>query len=86
MLGKDEEAIAMFKKGLQAEPGDLFTHLGLAVTYFKSGREEEARNQAAEVMKLHPKFALDDFGKIFHLKDQSIADDYLASLRKAGLK
>jgi len=86
MLGRDEEAIAVYKKGLQAEPGDLFTHLGLTVAYFKSGREEEASKQAAEVMKLHPKFSLDDFGKIFHLKDQSIADDYLASLRKAGLK
>jgi adenylate cyclase len=86
MLGRDEEAIAVYKKGLQAEPGDLFTHLGLTVAYFKSGREDEASKQAAEVMKLHPKFSLDDFGKIFHLKDQSIADDYIASLRKAGLK
>jgi adenylate cyclase len=86
MLGRDEEAIAVYKKGLQAEPGDLFTHLGLTVAYFKSGREEEAGKQAAEVMKLHPKFSLDDFGKIFQLKDQSIADDYIASLRKAGLK
>jgi len=49
---------------------------------FQIRREEEASKQAAEVMKLHPKFSLDDFGKIFHLKDQSIADDYLASLRK----
>jgi adenylate cyclase len=86
LLGRDEEAIAVYKKGLQTEPGDLFTHLGLTVAYFKSGREEEASKQAAEVMKLHPKFSLDDFGKIFHLKDQSIADDYIASLRKAGLK
>jgi adenylate cyclase len=86
LLGRDEEAIAVYKKGLQTEPGDLFTHLGLTVAYFKSGREEEASKQAAEVMKLHPKFSLDDFGKIFHLKDQSIADDYIASLRKAGVK
>jgi adenylate cyclase len=86
MLGRDEEAIEVYKKGLQVEPGDLFTHLGLTVAYIKSGREADASNQAAEVMKLHPKFSLDDFGKIFHLKDQSIADDYIASLRKAGLK
>jgi hypothetical protein len=68
------------------EPGDLFTHLGLAVAYLKSDREEEVRNQAAEVMKLYPKFSLDSYGKIFHLKEQSIADDYIASVRKAGLK
>jgi TolB-like protein/Tfp pilus assembly protein PilF len=86
MLGRDEEAIEMYKKGLRVEPGDLFIHLGLAVAYLKSGREAEARNQAAEVMNLHPKFSLDDFGKIFHLKNPSIADDYIASLRKAGLK
>ena len=85
-LGRYEEAIEMYKKGLQVEPGDVFTHLGVIVAYIKTGREEEARNQAAEVMKLHPKFSLEDYGKIFHLKDQSIADDYIASLRKAGLK
>jgi TolB-like protein/Tfp pilus assembly protein PilF len=85
-LGRYEEAIEVYKKGLQVEPGDVFTHLGLAVAYIKTGREAEASNEAAEVMKLHPNFSLDSYGKIFHLKDQSIADDYLASLRKAGLK
>jgi len=66
--------------------GDLFTHLGLIVAYIKTGHKAEASNQVAEVMKLHSKFSLEDFGKIFHLKDQSTADDYIVSLRKAGLK
>ena len=86
MVGRYEEAIVEYKKALKLEPNDLFTHLGLAITYIKLGREKEAQAEAAEVLRIHPKFSLEHYAKTLPLKDQSVVDDTIACLRKAGLK
>jgi adenylate cyclase len=85
-LGRYEEAIGQYKKALSLEPDDLFTHLGLALTYIKLGSEQEAQAQAAEILKIYPKFSLDHYAKTLPFKDRSIVDDMIASLRKAGLR
>ncbi len=84
--GRYEAAVTEYKKALQQNSDDIFTHMGLAVTYIKTGREEEARAEAKEVIRIHPKFSLDHFAKVYHLKDQSVVDDSIECLRKAGLK
>jgi len=85
-VGRYEEAIVQYKKALALEPDDLFIHMGLAVTYIKLGREKEAQAEAAEVLRIHPKFSLEHYAKTLPLKDQSVVDDTIACLRKAGLK
>jgi tetratricopeptide (TPR) repeat protein len=85
-VGRYEEAIAEYKKALTLEPDDLFSHLRLAVTYVKLGRDMEAQAEAAEVLRIHPKFSLEHFAKTLPYKDQSVVDDFVACLRKAGLK
>jgi adenylate cyclase len=84
-VGRYEEAITAYKKALQKNPDDIFTHIGLAVTYVKLGRYEEAQAEAKEVIRIHPKFSLAHFAKSVHGTDQSRAKDYIESLRKAGL-
>ncbi len=86
LTGRFKEAVSEFKKALQRSPDNLFAHLGLAGTYSLMGREEEAHAEAAEVLKINPKFSLDSFAKILPYKDQSVIDDYINVLRKAGLK
>jgi tetratricopeptide (TPR) repeat protein len=66
-------------------PNDIFAHMNLAGLYIELGREEEARAEAREVLRLHPKFSLDYFAQIFAYKDQSVADRRIELLRKAGL-
>jgi adenylate cyclase len=85
-VGRYEESIKQFKKALELSPNDLFTHLGLAITYIKLGRDEEAKAEAAEVLRIHPKFSLEHYAKTLPFKDQSVVDDHIACLRKAGLK
>jgi len=80
-----EEALTAYKKALQKNPDDIFTHIGLAFTYVKLGREEEARAEAKEVIRIHPKFSLAHYAKSIHSKNQAGVDDYIESLRKAGL-
>ena len=85
-VGRYEDAIVQYKKALKLEPDDLFTHLGLAHTYVKLGREKEAQAEAAEVLRIYPKFSLEHYAKTLPLKDQSVADENIACLRQAGLK
>jgi hypothetical protein len=50
------------------------------------GREKEARAEAAEVLRINPKFSVDYYAKALPFKDQSVNDRIVAALRKAGLK
>jgi len=50
------------------------------------GRKNEARAEAAEVLRINPRFSVDSFAKARPYKDQSEADKVANALRKAGLK
>ena len=66
-VGQYEESIATYKKELQiAGPDHLMAHLGMAFTYVMMGRENEARAQGAEVMRIDPEFSLEhrSFGNL----------------------
>jgi len=84
--GRFEEAVSAYKKSLQRSPDNIFAHLGLAATYSMMGREQEARAEAAEVLRLNPKFSVDSYAKRLTFKDQSVTDNFVDALRKAGLK
>ena len=50
------------------------------------GREKEARAEAAEVLRINPKYSVDYYAKTLMFKDQSANDRVVDALRKAGLK
>jgi len=50
------------------------------------GQDKEAHAEAAEVLRINPKFSVDSFAKILRNKDQSEVDKLVNALRKAGLK
>ena len=76
-----------YKKAIQRgnELIDIVAHLSLAATYIAMGREKEAHAEAAEVLRINPKFSLDNHAKTLPFKDQSAIDRYIGALRKAGL-
>jgi len=80
-----EDAIAACKKALNRTPNDLLTHAILTSSYTWAGREEEARSQAAEVLRINPGFSLEKRAKILKYKNQADRDRFLEGLRKAGL-
>jgi hypothetical protein len=59
-------------------------HTGLAVTYALMGRENEARTEGAEVLRIDPKFSWERWIKGSPI-DQSRKDRLSDALRKAGL-
>jgi len=81
-----EEAVSALKRAIQLAPDNIRAHYSLAATYIMMGREKEARAEAAEVLRINPKFSLEYLAKILAYKDQSQTDKVINALRKAGLK
>jgi hypothetical protein len=50
------------------------------------GREEEARAEAAEALKINPNFSLKDYAETRPHVDPENTARFVDSLRKAGLK
>jgi adenylate cyclase len=84
--GMYKDAIEAGKKAVHLEPNNLWAHLILINPYFNSGREQEARAEAAEVLRINPKFSVKHFAKTVPLKNQARLERYVEALRKAGLK
>jgi len=87
MTGRFEEAVSAYKKATQLAPDNPAFHADLASTYIMMGREEEARAEAAEVLRINPKFPA-DFAQtsLAGYKDPSVRLKIIDALRKAGLK
>jgi tetratricopeptide (TPR) repeat protein len=86
LAGRPEDAIAPLKQYLSHYPNILGAHLTLAAVYDELGREAEARTEAAEVLRLNPKFSLEVHKQRMPIKDPAVLERHLAALRRAGLK
>ena len=85
--GRFDDSILVYKKAIQLTPNSIVPRLGLAATYSLMGRENEARAEAEEVLKINPKFSLNYLEKINMYKDRSLREKYyFIPLRKAGMK
>jgi hypothetical protein len=58
----------------------------MTAVYSFSGRDEEAKAEAAEVLSIQPKFSLEQFEKNVTYKREENRERLLSALRKAGLK
>jgi adenylate cyclase len=84
--GRYEEGISAAKKAVHLEPDNLYAHTCLASCYALLDRDAEAQAEAAEVMRIDPKFSLVYLGKRLPYKDPADTQLVIGSFRKAGLK
>jgi len=84
-MGQYEEAITWCEKAVRQEPNDLLARMMMTVVYSLSGRDEEARVQAAEILRIQPKFTLEKLEKKLTYKREEDREKILGALRKAGL-
>ena len=84
--GRPEEAIAPLQRYISRYPNILGAHLTLAAVYSELGQAAEARAEAAEVLRLNPKFSLEVHKQRMPIKDPAVLERHIAALRKAGLK
>ncbi len=83
--GQYEEAIKWCEKAVGQQPNDIFARILMASVYNFSGRDEEARIEAAKVLRINPKFSLEEYAKKIKYKNQDDKDRVIEALRKAGL-
>jgi len=57
-MGRDETAIPILSRHLAAYPNMLTGQLALTVAYAELGRDEDAQAQAAEIMRISPRFTV----------------------------
>jgi tetratricopeptide (TPR) repeat protein len=86
LLGRYAEALSAFQRALAVNHNHLGAHLELAATYSELGREEEARAEATEVLRISPHFSLEVYRQRLPYTDPAITERLLAALRKAGLE
>jgi adenylate cyclase len=81
-----EEAITAGKNAVTVAPNDFNAHMVLTAAYSLAGREQEARSEAEEVLRINPKVSVQHFSKRLPYKNKSDAEIYIGALQKAGLK
>lgn len=86
LTGRYEEAIETLNRVLDRNPGFLPAHVYLTASYIGLGRHEEARAEAAEVMKLSPQTSTGAWKQRLPYKDQAVLERLFEGLRKAGVK
>jgi adenylate cyclase len=85
-MGRYEEAIPVFKEHLAHHPNDLVAHDNLAACYIEVGRVDDARAEAAEVMRINPDFSLEYQKHHSVVKEGPMRDRIYGDMAKAGLK
>ena len=87
MMGQYVEAIAAFKKAISISLEYMYAHINLTASYSEAGRMEEARAEAAEVLRINPKTSLEDIAKNGYFNYRKVDKErFINALRKAGLK
>jgi adenylate cyclase len=80
-----QEAVPVLKRCIAANPNLLVAHLSLISAYVGLGRDQDARAEAAEVMRISPHYALPP-PQTGVFKDPAQNERWDKDARKAGLK
>jgi adenylate cyclase len=81
-----EEALPVQRKCVDQLPDFLWCRIGLTLTYVEAGKLEDARREAAEAMRIHPKLLAADDAYVRSIGDPRERAHAVESLRRAGLR
>jgi adenylate cyclase len=80
-----EEGISVAKKAVELQPDSLYAHTCLASCYALLKQNDRAKAEAAEVMRIDPKFSVGNIKRQAPYKDPADTEHLIRSLRMAGL-
>ena len=81
-MGQYDKAIEVLKRAVTRNPNSAWSHLYLAASYVELDREEEARSEVAEALRIGPNIRIE----VGWHKDQAVEERLNDNLRRAGLK
>ena len=85
LTGQYDKAVREFKKAIQLQPDDMFSHLYLAICYVELGRKEDAREEATQVLRINPKFSVTTYAEHTPHQDPTAKQRLIEGMRSAGL-
>ena len=77
--------VGLAEKSIRGNPEQLTPYLTLASSYSSLNRDEEACMVVEDALRIDPNFSLEHYAKMLPYKNQESFDNYINSLRKAGL-
>ena len=75
----------LLEEHVAAYPNDTVARSMLAIAYREPGREQDARNQASDIMRLNPQYRSPARERLFP-RMPILARRYLSDLQRAGLR
>jgi adenylate cyclase len=85
ILKRYGQAVRLLRECASRLPNLQWPRLWLAAAYAQSGQLEEARKEAAEVLRINPGFTIGSWKRLAVYKDPKDAEHHIDGLRKAGL-
>ncbi len=86
LMGRFKEARSIFEEAFANSPNNPGGYMCKVLADAELGRNDDARAEAAEVLRLSPHYSLAKVQQVYPLKDPIMEERWLADLRKAGLK
>jgi adenylate cyclase len=85
MLKRYPEAVRWFRECVLRLPNSQIAHVWLACAYAQLGQIEEARREAAKVLRINPGFTIEGCKRLLPYKDPKDVKHRVDGMRKAGL-
>jgi adenylate cyclase len=85
MLGHYAEAVVLLSEWTSHHPNLQVPHLWLASAHAQLGEIEEAKAEAAEVLRINPGFTIEQWKRFVVYKDPKDVEHRVEGMRKAGL-
>jgi adenylate cyclase len=83
--GESDSAVLTAKQALELNPDDLANRILLASAYVGLGRQDLAKETAAEIQRLDPLFSVAKFANAQPYRDSGLLQKFVFDLRSAGL-
>ncbi len=85
LMARYDEAIAVYGDSIARNPDHIGPRIGLTACLAEVGRLDEARSEAAEILRINPSFTLTKYAERLTYKDPSHAERSLNALREVAL-
>jgi len=85
MLKRYRDAVHWCRESVSRQPRLQWPHVMLACAYAQSEHLEEARGEAAEVLRINPGFTIESSKRILTYKHPKDLEHHIDGMRKAGL-
>jgi len=85
LLGRYEEAIAIYEASIARNPDHIGSRIGVTTAFAESGRHEDAKTHAKELLRISPGFTISKYAESLTYKDPTQAERSLGALRAVDL-